>query len=291
MAAVGSAAKQRGSATRRSSGAERGKAVSAQADAGQVAPRIASANSTADRALDILLLFSLEKPVWSTAEIAAHFSMPRSTAHRYISSLRAYALLVENADGGWHLGPRLFPLARAARAATSIVTVAAPFLRSLNDAFGEAVMLYERIGHDTVALDRYEAQHRVKLVYSRGQILPWPGAASSKVLLAFAPSAEQEELIGSLVPTRYTSHTIGSVSALRKALARIVKDGYAYSDQERDEGIRAVAAPIFDGARCRYCITMSGPLFRMTDAQIPAMIAKVTATAAGITEALRLSDE
>ncbi len=258
---------------------------------GLVAPlRIASANATADRALDILLLFTLEKPVWSTAEIAEYFRMPRSTAHRYISSLRAYALLVENRSGGWHLGPQLFPLARAARAATSIVTIASPFLKDLNDAFGEAVMLYERIGHDSIALDRYESQHRVKLVYSRGQILPWPGAASSKVLLAFAPPSEQTELIASLVPTRYTQQTVGSLSSLRKALARIVKDGYAYSDQERDEGIRAIAAPVFDHEQGRYCITMSGPLFRMTDAKIPAMIAKVTATAAQVTEAVRLAE-
>ncbi len=258
---------------------------------GRLAPlRIASANSTADRALDILLLFTLEKPVWSTAEIAEYFRMPRSTAHRYISSLRAYALLVENRSGGWNLGPQLFPLARAARAATSIVTIAQPFLKDLGDAFREAVMLYERIGHDSIALDRFESQHRVKVVYSRGQILPWPGAASSKVLLAFAPPSEQAELIASLVPTRYTQHTIGSLPGLRKAMACIVKDGYAYSDQERDEGIRAIAAPVFEHEVGRYCITMSGPLFRMTDAKIPAMIAKVKATAAQITKALRLAE-
>ncbi len=253
-------------------------------------PRVASANATADRALDVLLLFTPERPVWSTAEIAEHFRMPRTTAHRYIGSLRAYALLVEHDSGGWRVGPRVFPLARAARAATSIVTVAAPFLRALNDTFGEAVILYERIGHDSVALDRYEAQHRVKLVYSRGQILPWPGAASSKVLLAHAPPAEQEELISNLVPIRYTSNTVGSVTALRKALARIVKDGYAYSDQERDEGVRAIAAPVFDNGVGRYCITMSGPLFRMTNAKIASMTAKVRETAARITDALKNSD-
>lgn len=291
MSAVKPEAKRQTSVMRRTSGRVQQGIPSDEPDDGVVSSRLASANATADRALDILLLFTLEKPVWSSAEIAEHLGMPRSTTHRYINSLRAYALLVENKDGGWHLGPRLFPLARAARAATSIVSMAAPFLRSLNDAFGEAVMLYERIGHDSIVLDRYEAQHRVKLVYSRGQILPWPGAASSKVLLAFAPASEQETLISSLVPTRYTSHTIGSVAALRKALARIAKDGYAYSDQERDEGVRAIAAPVFDHEGGRYCITMSGPLFRMTDARIPAMTRKVVETAARITEAMQISGD
>ena len=162
--------------------------------------------------------------------------------------------------------------------------------RDLNNAFGEAVTLYERIGHDSVALDRCEAQHRVKLVYSRGQILPWPGAASAKVLLAFAMPGEQADMLSSMVPVRYTDKTITSIAALRKAISKIIRDGYAYSDQERDEGIRAIAAPIFSTGRGRYCITMSGPLFRMTDSKVPTMIARVCSTASSITEALRVAE-
>jgi DNA-binding IclR family transcriptional regulator len=107
------------------------------------------------------------------------------------------------------------------------VTVAAPFLQELNNEFGEAVTLYERVGQESVVLDRLEAKHRVRLVYSRGQILPWPGAASSKVLLAFALPAEQASLMGLLVPTRYTRHTVPSLAALGKAMKAIVKDGFA----------------------------------------------------------------
>src|SRR5687767_7812175 len=55
-----------------------------------------AANSTADRAIDILMAFSEDKPAWSTAEIAAHFGMPRSTTYRYLNSLRSYALIVED---------------------------------------------------------------------------------------------------------------------------------------------------------------------------------------------------
>lgn len=249
-------------------------------------PRASSANATADRAIEILLLFSLEKPVWTTSEISERFGMPRSTAHRYIGSLRACSLLVENKSGGWCLGPRLFPLARAAKATNSIVTVAAPFLQALNGEFGEAVALYERSSHETIELDRYEAQHRVRLLFSRGQMLPWPGAASAKVLLAYASPEEQAELIACMVPVRYTERTISSIPALRRALEKIVRDGHAYSDQERDAGVRAIAAPIFSNRYGRYCVTMSGPVFRITDAELPKMIASVKSTAVRVSEAL-----
>ncbi len=251
------------------------------------ATKAGAANSTADRAIDILLLFSEDRPVWTTAEIAEHFGMPRTTTYRYLVSLRSYALIVEDALGGYRLGPRIFPLARVAKAGMSIMAVAAPHLAELNRKFGEAVTLYERSGHESVALERLEARHRVKMMYSRGQILPWPGAASSKVLLAHAPPAEQAEIFRLLVPMRYTDKTIRSRKLLRVALEAIRRDGYAYSDQEREEGVRAVAAPIFRGGEGRFCVTMSGPLFRLTPDRLPSMIAAVRNAAQKITSDLR----
>jgi DNA-binding IclR family transcriptional regulator len=257
---------------------------------GVAPPKAGAANSTADRAIDILLLFSEDRPVWSVAEISEHFGMPRTTTYRYISSLRSYALIVEDASGGYRLGPKIFPLARVAKAGTSIITVASLHLEELNGAFGEAVTLYERIGHESIALDRFESRHRVKMMYSRGQILPWPGAASAKVLLANAPPAEQEAIFPLLVPVRYTEKTIRSPKLLRMALKKIHDDGYAYSDQEREEGVRAIAAPIFSAGDGRYCVTMSGPLFRITTDKLPAMIAAVRSTALRITDDLKATE-
>ena len=87
------------------------------------------------------MLFSEDKPIWSTAEIAQHFGMPRTTTYRYLASLRSYGLLVEDASGGYRLGPRIFPLARVAKAGTSILTIALPHLSTLNRDLGEAVTL------------------------------------------------------------------------------------------------------------------------------------------------------
>jgi DNA-binding IclR family transcriptional regulator len=127
------------------------------------------------------------------------------------------------------------------------------------------------------------------MIYSRGQILPWPGAASSKVLLAHVPPDEQEAIFRLLVPVRYTAMTIKTPKLLRAALKKIVADGYTYSDQEREEGVRAVAAPIFSRGEGRYCVTMSGPVFRFTAEKLPAMIAAVRATAQRITDELQVT--
>ena len=62
------------------------------------------------------------------------------------------------------------------------------------------------------------------------------------MLLAHAPPDEQEAIFRLLVPVRYTAKTIKTPKLLRAALKKIVADGYAYSDQEREEGVRAVGS-------------------------------------------------
>lgn len=253
-------------------------------------PKLGAANSTADRAIDILLVFSEERPVWSAAEIAAHFAMPRSTTYRYINSLRSYALIVEDESGGFHLGPKIFPLARVAKASTSILSVAVPELRKLNDRYGEAVSLYQRVGDKLISVEHIESRHPVRITFPRADMLPWPATASAKVLLAFANRADQEAIFRLIEPVRYTRRTITSRVALRKVLEKIRRDGYAFSDEEREEGVRAIAVPIFVRGEAQYNVTLSGLSFRLTNERLPAIISSVRATASGISDAIASND-
>lgn len=252
--------------------------------------KLGAANSTADRAIDILLVFSEERPVWSAAEIAAHFTMPRSTTYRYINSLRAYALIAEDKSGGYHLGPKIFPLARVAKASASILSISSPELRKLNDKFGEAVSLYQRVGEKIISVEHIESRHPVRITFPRGEMLPWPATASAKVLLAFANRADQEAIFRLIEPVRYTSRTITSRKALRKVLEKIRHDGYAFSDEEREEGVRAIAAPVFVRGEAKYDVTLSGLTFRLTDERLPEIISAVRSTASAISDAIESTD-
>lgn len=254
------------------------------------APKLGAANSTADRAIDILLVFSEERPIWSAAEIAAHFAMPRSTTYRYVNSLRSYALIVEDESGGYHLGPKIFPLARVAKASTSILSVAAPELRKLNDRYGEAVSLYQRVGDKLISVEHIESRHPVRITFPRADMLPWPATASAKVLLAFANRADKEAIFRLIEPVRYTSRTITSRKALRTVLEKIRRDGYAFSDEEREEGVRAIAAPVFVRDEAHYNVTLSGLTFRFTDERLPEIISSVRSTAAAISDAIASTD-
>ncbi len=247
---------------------------------------IGAANSTADRAIDILLLFTDERPVWSASDIATHFGMPRSTTYRYLNSLRFYALIVEDERVGFRLGPRIFPLARVAKTHMSVVRIAQPSLTRLGDAFGELVVMHQRVGYDIIALERIESPHRVCLSSTRSHLLPWPATSSAKVLLAFTPAAEREELMRMLHPVRYTPHTLTTKSALKADLEKIRASGFGTTEEERDEGVWGVAAPIFERGEARYCVAVAAPRFRLTPEKIDAIVGEVRAAASTITQTI-----
>jgi len=244
---------------------------------------IGAANSTADRAIDILLLFTDDHPVWSAADIAAHFGMPRSTTYRYLNSLRSYALIVEDETVGFRLGPRVFPLARVAKSHMSVIRIAQPELVKLAATFGELVVLHQRVGYDIVALDRIESPHRVSLSSTRSHLLPWPATSSAKVLLAFAPQAERDELLRMLHPVKYTPHTLTTKAALKSDLDRIRSQGYGTTEEERDEGVWGAAAPVFERGEARYCLAVAAPRFRLTRDKMADMVRDVRVAAENIT--------
>jgi DNA-binding IclR family transcriptional regulator len=226
-----------------------------------------SANATADKAIEILLLFSPAKPLWTQQEISTHLDMSRSTTYRYITSLRATGLIVQDVRGSFCLGPRLLHMAQAARMGNPVITLAQEPMRELSERFGEIVVLNERVGQEILTLDRIDSPHRIGLKSTRTHLLPWPATGSAKILLAYCRGQEFEELFAQLKPTAYTPQTIPTPVKLREHLKMVLRQGFAVSDEERDEGVWGVSVPLPQGDDCRHALSVVGPKFRLSTAQ------------------------
>lgn len=241
-------------------------------------------NTTADRAIDLLCLFDVSTPVLSAGEIAARLGISRSTAYRYIQSLRSYDLLEEDAGrGGFRLGSRIFELARVARQGLGLSELALPVMHALSRDLGEAVLLTRRTGMMAVCLERVETAQPIRLSYERGHLLPLHAGAPSKVLLAFDDQADAViESLGTL--ERFTDSTITDPDELRAELAVIREQGYAVSNGERDAGVRGIAAPIFGADRLLVAGISAGCLALSADDEMTATIAAVRAAAQQVTD-------
>lgn len=148
-------------------------------------------NSTADRALDILLMFTDTHLVVSGTAVAERLGVARSTAYRYLQSLVSSRFLEEAPGGGFRLGLRVMEIARLARRSYGLSEVALPAMTALAEDVRETVLLTRRTGELVVCVDRAEAgTGAVRISYERGSTLPstrvrrhsscWPGSPTRK---------------------------------------------------------------------------------------------------------------
>jgi DNA-binding IclR family transcriptional regulator len=251
-------------------------------------PSTVGRNSTADRAIDVLLLFDERTPVLGAGDVSARLGMSRSTTYRYLQSLRSAGLLEEDeAAGGFRLGPRIFELARVARHGLGLVEVALPIMRGLARQVDETVLLTRRSGPSVVCVERVESSHPIRLSYERGHVLPVHAGASAKVLLAFSDPTEIEETLSSVRLERFTDATVTDTGALRVQLEEIRARGFAISDGEVDVGVRGIAAPIFqpDG-RIAAGLSIAAPAFRLSDAAVANLVDAVRSAADSVSAGL-----
>ncbi len=217
-----------------------------------------------ERALDILLCFSSETPELSMTQIAEQVGMHKSTVHRLLATLEGKRFLERDPlTGIYRPGIRLLQMASLALEHNDLRELAAPLLRHLCEQHRENVNLSVLDDVDVVYLDVIESPQRVKLAASSGQRLPAFCTASGKAILAYLPNAEVQQILDKGMP-KHTQQTIVTPEALFENLYNARKLGFAMSEQEFEDGINAVAAPVLDrNNRPIASISIAGPSFRL----------------------------
>jgi DNA-binding IclR family transcriptional regulator len=246
-------------------------------------------NSTADRALDILAMFTDEQPIVTGTTVADRLGVARSTGYRYLQSLVSAQFLEEAPGGGFRLGLRVLELARLARKTLGLSEIAAPIIEEVAHDSGETVVLTRRTGDLVVCIDRAEAhRYTVRISYERGTVLPVNAGASAMILFAWDDPDQVRAFLSRTKLERFTEKTLTDVDALLARLAQIRSDGYAVARSEVDQDVIGIAAPIWgagDG-EVAAAVSVVGLGSRIPPKVERALIAKVRLAAARISERL-----
>lgn len=243
-------------------------------------------NSTADRALNVLQMFTDDRAEISAVDVAETLGVARSTAYRYLQTLVQAQFLAETGRGAFRLGLRIFELARIARRGYGLADLCVPAMRELAEQFHQTVLLTKQMGTAVVCLEREESRTQyVRLSYERGSILSINAGASALVLLAWTPEDRVREMLGQLPLQKFTPKTLTDADAIVARLAQIRGAGYAVTDGEVDPTAMGIAAPIFrpDGD---VLAAISVVLIRslVSTAQIDRIIDGVTETARSLSQ-------
>jgi len=217
-----------------------------------------------ERALDILLCFTQDEPDLSLTQIAERVRIHKSTVHRLLGTLESRRFVNRNESTGlYHLGLRFVEMASLVLQDVDLQRWARPYLQRLVDECGETVDLGVLDGTDVVYLEVVESPQRVKIAAAVGQRLPALWTATGKAFMAYLPEDHVISILDAGL-ARHPDRALISPQDLFEDLRHSRGDGFAVSEQEYEDEINAVAAPILDGHGYPVAaIAVVGPSYRM----------------------------
>lgn len=243
-----------------------------------------------DRALDVLLCFSNQTPELTMTQIAEQVGIHKSTAHRLLATLENKRFIQRDPDTGiYRLGIRLLQMAYLTLEQNDLRRLAVPFMHQLCDLYEENIDLAVLDNAEVVFINILEGPKRVKLAAAIGQRLPAYATASGKAILGFLPEKLVWQILDRGMP-QLTPYTLGSPEILLKDLSSVRELGFSISEQELEEQINAVAAPIFNQENHPVAsIAVAGPAYRLTRQRMLEIGPHLVATAQALSEEIKMA--
>ncbi|GAA5042326.1 IclR family pca regulon transcriptional regulator [Thermocatellispora tengchongensis] len=195
------------------------------------------------RGLAVIRAFSAETPELTLSEVARETGLTRAAARRFLLTLTELGYV--RTDGRlFALSPRILELGYAYLSSLSLPEVAEPHLERLVAEVHESASVAVLDGDHIVYVARVATSRIMRVTISIGTRFPAHCTSMGRVLLAWMPGLDA--YLESAGLRRMTARTITSPAALSAELARVRAQGWAMVDQELEEGLRSIAAPIRD---------------------------------------------
>ncbi|MFC6357087.1 IclR family transcriptional regulator [Luethyella okanaganae] len=208
-------------------------------------PALQDSPTSLRRALSLLDAFDRAHPVMTVRELAARSGVSRSSTHRLAQDLIDWGAL-ERTPQGLRLGVKLFELGTLAPSQTTLRDAAGPYLHTLHEVTKLTANLAVREGNEIIYLEKIGTR-TLRVPHTRlGGRMTLHATALGKAILAF--TRQDDVSLNALTPTLVpmTPHTLTTVDALRKELARARLEKVAYDVEESQLGLFCVAAPVLD---------------------------------------------
>lgn len=239
-----------------------------------------------DRALGLLEMLA-ETPGLSLTELSQQSDLPVATVFRALVTMQAHGMVeIEEPGQFWHIGGGAFRIGSAFLRRTKVVERARQPMEALMRETGETANLGVEVGDEVLFLAQVETHQAIRAFFPPGTKGPMHVSGIGKALLAWSHDDKVQGILARRGLQKFTSLSIGSPELLSRDLAHTRARGYAIDDQERAEGMRCVAAPIFNAHGEPVAgLSVSGPAFRMGLSDAARYGAMVCAAADKVTEA------
>jgi len=197
------------------------------------------------RGLEVIRSFSALSPRQTLSEVATRSGLSRAGARRILLTLQTLGYV--DSDGKhFALTPRILDLGFAYLSSMPIWNLAEPAMEALAGEVGESCSAAVLDGTDIVYVLRVSTHKIMSITLGVGSRLPAYCTSMGRVLLAAAPEEQAMACLQASRPEALTRHTLTDLDTLRLKIAQTRKQGWCLVNQELEEGLVAMAAPIRD---------------------------------------------
>ncbi|GLI01669.1 IclR family transcriptional regulator domain-containing protein [Phytohabitans aurantiacus] len=198
-----------------------------------------------ERGLAVIRAFDANHPELTLSEVARICDLTRAAARRFLLTLADLGYV--RTDGRlFSLTPRVLELGYAYLSSISLPEVAEPHLERLVAQVRESSSVCVLDGDDVVYVARVPTSRIMTVAINVGTRFPAHATSMGRVLLSHLTDEQMDSYLSRAKLNRLTARTITTTDGLRAELRRVRAQGYAIVDQELEEGLRSVAAPIRD---------------------------------------------
>lgn len=222
-----------------------------------------------DRAMEVFEFLS-EAQGKSLAMISSEMGQSAATVYRILVTLEGRGLVeFDPNEQLWYIGAQAFVIGARFLRRTSLVDRARPILRKLMEKTGETANLgIEREGA-VLFISQVETHATIRAFFPPGTLSPMHASGVGKALLAQMDEDRLDRILTAQRFERFTKYTLTDLGHLRENLIEVREVGYSVDDEEKNLGMRCIAAPVFDVSDEAVAgISVSGPISRVGEGDV-----------------------
>lgn len=202
----------------------------------------------------------------SLSELATATAVSAPTVYRSLITMQQHGIVTFDEQFQlWRVDVEAFRIGTAFLENTNVAEEARPLMQALMNRTGETANLGIISGQEVVFLSQVETHEPIRAFFRPGTRSAIHSSGIGKALFSFLPEDRARAMAESLQLIAYTSNTIVTASDLIAMRKEVLNRGFAIDDEERTDGMRCVAAPIFNSfGEAVTAISVSGPSVRLS---------------------------
>ena len=241
------------------------------------------------RGLGVIRSFSSSAPSQTLSEVARRAGLTRAGARRILLTLVSLGY-VEAEGRQFRLTPKILDLGFAYLSSLPLWNLAEPVMEALAADVRESCSVAVLDAADIVYVLRVPTHKIMSITLGIGSRLPAYCTSMGRVLLAGLPADECQRRLAAAPRLAHSARTLTGLPALLDAVDTARSQGWCLVDQELEDGLVSLAAPIVDRAgRTIAAINISGQTHRTPPPMLQQQVLpRLLDAAAKISQLLRM---